>query len=91
MQVESLDTISEVDMVGSDVFFFYVFTSLCFTLAASLEYVSTDVEVNVLRVNQGQINRIRNFEIWMLLKKLKIMDFFHQCMCSSVCVVMGGG
>lgn len=47
MQVESLDTISEVDMVGSDVLFFYVFTSLCFTLAASLKNVRADVEVNV--------------------------------------------
>lgn len=48
MQVESLDTISEVDMVGSDVFFFLMFSPLC-ALAASLENVSAHVEVNVLR------------------------------------------
>lgn len=72
--------------------FFFMFSPLC-ALAASLENVSADVEVNVLRANQGQINGIRNFEIWMQFKKLKIkiMFFFHQCMCNNVGVVMGGG
>lgn len=62
VQVESLDTISEVDMVSSYVFFpfFFVFTSLFFILAALLKSMSSDFEASVLGANQGPVNGIRN-------------------------------